>query len=135
MADVIDCRKCYHLQKTAPDAAYCAHMHVNPCYRGRHREPIVTPAIQEKLPPLPPKNYMSNYEKGCLAARERKAKASLPPDLENTIPSRPKEPEPQVFRAKDIINEKMVSKAPQKTRVSGSRSDKFCKKKTRKHRK
>lgn len=34
MTCVLECDKCYHLQETAPDAAYCAHMHVNPCYRG-----------------------------------------------------------------------------------------------------
>lgn len=70
---IIECSKCYHLQQTAPDAGYCGHMHVNPCYRGLHREPKVTPATLDKLPPLPPKHHMSNYEKSCLSAWERKA--------------------------------------------------------------
>lgn len=42
MTRILECEKCYHLQETAPDAAYCAHMHVNPCYRGLHKEPKVT---------------------------------------------------------------------------------------------
>ncbi len=78
MGEVIECSKCYHLQQTAPDAGYCGHMHVNPCYRGLHREPKVTPVVLEKLPPLPPRHHMSNSEKGCLAARERKVKAVAP---------------------------------------------------------
>lgn len=78
MARIIDCSKCYHLQQTAPDAGYCGHMHINPCYRGLHREPKVTPKVIEQLPPLPPKHAMSNSEKGCLAARERKVRAVNP---------------------------------------------------------
>lgn len=78
MGKVIECSKCYHLQQTAPDAGYCGHMHVNPCYRGMHREPKVTPVPLEILPPLPPRHYMSNSEKGCLAAREIKVKAVAP---------------------------------------------------------
>lgn len=78
VGEVIECSKCYHLQRTAPDAGYCGRMHVNPCYRGLHREPKVTPVVLEKLPPLPPRHHMSNSEKGCLAARERKVKAVAP---------------------------------------------------------
>lgn len=78
MVRIIDCSKCYHLQETAPDAGYCGHMHINPCYRGLHREPKVTPKVIEELPPLPPKHVMSNSEKGCLAAMERKVRAVNP---------------------------------------------------------
>lgn len=78
MARIIDCSKCYHLQETAPDAGYCGHMHINPCYRGLHREPKVTPKVIEELPPLPPKHVMSNREKAGLAAMERKVRAVNP---------------------------------------------------------
>lgn len=55
MTCVLECDKCYHLQETAPDAAYCAHMHVNPCYRGLHKEPKVITPKRIQLPALPPK--------------------------------------------------------------------------------
>lgn len=55
MMRVLECEKCYHLQETAPDAAYCAHMHVNPCYRGLHKEPKAITRERNPLPPLPPK--------------------------------------------------------------------------------
>ena len=71
---VIECSKCYHLQQTAPDAGYCGHMHVNPCYRGMHREPKVTPVALEILPPLPPRHHMSNSEKAASQPGKERSK-------------------------------------------------------------
>lgn len=115
MGEVIECSKCYHLQQTAPDAGYCGHMHVNPCYRGMHREPKVTPVPLEILPPLPPRHHMSNSEKGCLAARERKVKAVAPLDsgkYKHLIkPPDGSEAADKMFRSHDLTAESPHPKA------------------------
>ncbi len=55
---MIECIKCYHLKRTDDNAVYCAHIHINPCYRGVHRPPST---LHKVVVPIAPKLTKTLY--------------------------------------------------------------------------